>query len=1104
MALAASCLLGSSAFASGGMLDDAAQPMLFENYSVQSGLSQSNVLEIHQDAFGMMWFGTENGLNRFDGYRFEHFKRERGNDSALHNDFIFDIAESADGTLWIATNGGGVSRFDRDTKEFSTWLADGRADSLSSNNVRRLTVDAEGFVWAITLEGGLDRLDPQTGAVSKVATGLSNATGKQSLYGLSLDATNGLWVGGDSGLVRIDLGTGDKQVWQTEQAKLSGLPGASVRDILQDSYGTIWVATYGGGLARLKDDHSAFVTIKHAVDEPRSLSGDRVTSLYEDTARRLWVGTTSGLNLLDRRTNEFTRFNNDATNNFSLSDDRVTKIFQDRSGLLWVGTQSHGVNTWNPRTWGFGYEPAKQLSAAADKSPNVSAFTVDDDGSLWLGTFGDGLHRIRRETAEIVHYRNDEGATYQIADSRIMSLLTGREGDVWVGTMTQGLIRLNTKTGDMTQFLHDKADANSLSANGIVTLMQDSAGRVWVGTYGGGVSRLNTETGLFTRFQHDPNVDTSISSNRIMAFAEDPSGKVWIGTEGGGLNLLDPVTGVFHRFNHDALDPSSIASDTIYTIKVASNGRVWVGHRSGGVDEVTGDFRQPASVSFNNLTEKDGLANDVVYGIQEDRSGWLWLSTNYGISKYDPESGEFRNMTRYDGLQSNEFNFGAHYQSAHGELFFGGHNGFNAFDPSTIKSNSVAPLIALTGFFNGNDSLRSDLPVDEDGVVSVDWREKDIAFEFAALDFTNPERNQYQYKLEGRDDQWVNLGSNRRVTYTDLNDGVYQLRVRASNSDGAWNESGLTIPVRVTPAPWDTWWAYLIYAAVALSAVVSAFNVHRRRIGREARYSRRLEQEVQQRTERLVESNAELESLNIALQESSLSDPLTGLRNRRFVFEEISRDIEAIQRKYNEREVTGFTPDASELVFMMIDLDNFKPINDTYGHAAGDAMLLAIKDLLLDICRRSDSVVRWGGDEFVIIAKQTRPEESEALAERIRSAIESHQFELGDGVVARTTCSIGFVAYPLFHRQAEASSLDHMICVADGLMYEAKRQRNAWVGMLTPDSAVTSDNFNHEAIEATSLLFRARRAQNIDCSDRAVRDTATTSRVRSISTKGAS
>lgn len=1053
-----------------------AHPMLFQHIGNDAGLSQGNVLAIHQDRDGMMWFGTEDGLNRYDGYTFEHFKRERGNANALANDFIWDIVEDASGDLWLATNGGGLVRYDRADDRFVSYRHDaGDPNSISSNIVRRLAIDPQGAVWVATRGGGLDRFDPASQTFRRYRLSADAATPDQ-LYALHFDRAGRLWVGGDHGLTRVDTDTERMTSFAHDADDAGSLARGSVRAILEDRLGNLWVGTYGGGLSKLAAGEDRFVTLRHDASKAATLTGDRVQTLFEDDAERLWVGTTNGLNLLDPVSHEVTRFENVPTEATSLSDNNVTEIFQDRSGLMWFGTKTRGINTWNPRTWGFGFEPAKEMSASAERAPVVTSFVEDTKGRVWVGTYGDGLNALDRANDTLTRYFAGADGAAAIPGNHVMSLLRDREGMIWVGTLRNGVTRIDPETGVVDTLRHDPEDATSLAANGIMTLYEDRAGRVWVGTFGGGISRYDRRTGAFENFAAGEN---GLSSNRITSFAEDPTGRMWVGTDAGGLNLFDPSTNTFRAFRHDPDLVGTLADDTVYDIAVDPAGTVWVGTRGGGLDRIVGDARKPASIRFENLSEVDGLTNDTIYGVQFDASGWLWLSTNFGITRYHPESGDFIRMHRRDGLQGEEFNFGAHYRSESGELFFGGANGYNAFHPERVERNAVAPLIALTGFFRGNDPKKENLPLDEDGNVSLDWKNNDVGFEFAALDFTSPQNNRYQFKLEGYDRDWIDLGTRRRVTYTDLDAGRYLLRVRASNSDGAWNEAGYTVPIAVAAAPWATWWAYLGYVLLAINIALGLYFGHRRRLAREAAYSFRLEQEVRARTEKLADNNKELHALNKALQESSLSDPLTGLRNRRFVFEEVSRDLEVIQRRLADDRAGLGGEDAADLVFMMIDLDHFKPINDTYGHAAGDKLLLELRDLLLETCRRSDFVVRWGGDEFVVIAKQSRPDEAFALAERIRSEIERRAFDIGDGQTARTTCSIGFVAYPMFEGQAEEANLDGVLNIADALMYEAKKQRNAWVGMLAPDEAVTSANFDIEDVESTSVLFRARRAHNL-------------------------
>jgi diguanylate cyclase (GGDEF)-like protein len=1058
-ALIISLLLASGMAAAA---DVSHHPMHFDRISLNDGLSQSNVLAVLQDSNGLMWFGTENGLNSYNGYEFQHYKRERGNPAALGSDFIYAIEEDANGNLWIATNGGGLAMLDRSNDSFTSYRHDPLdSNSISSNVIRALLVDTDGSIWIGTRDAGLDRFDPASGQITHYRFSDAGEAAKNlnEIHVVYKDSVGSLWIGGNDGLVKLDPETGEFLSFVPEADNSSAISDHRVRSILEDSNGEFWVGTYGGGLNRFDRTTGEFEHFRNVSDDASSIANDRVTSIFEDSADRLWVGTSGGLNLVDRTNGTFVRFTNDDMNGGSLADNMVTAIFQDRGGMLWVGTRNQGLNKWNPNSWSLGLDNAQQLTTAGDSSPNVTSFVEDADGTLWVGTFGEGLNAMDRTNGTTVHYRHEPGNANSISDDRVMTLMQDRDGLLWIGSMTGGISRLNTATGAIDTLRHDPENPQTLGADGVMAIFQDSTGLVWVGTFGGGISLFDAETSQFIRLQRDPENPSSLSSNRVTSFAEDHSGNIWIGTDAGGLNLFNPTSGEFHHFRHDYNDPNTLSADTVYSLNVDADGNVWVGTQGGGLDKVVGNSDFPNTIRFANLSQTNGLANDVVYGIENDSSNSLWLSTNFGISRVNPQTGAIKNLHVGDGLQSEEFNFGAHYRSSDGELFFGGHKGFNAFYPAELNSQSNIPLIALTGFFIANDPVKSDLPIDTDKGIDLSHKDDVVSFEFAAMDFASSAKNQYMYKLEGFDKDWIDLGNRRRITYTDLNDGQYLLRVKAANSDGVWNDAGFTMPVRVAAAPWDTWWAYLGYVALIIQIGVALWLGHSRKVRREEEYSNRLERAVHLRTEELVDRNQMLKKMNHSLQESSLSDPLTGLRNRRFVFEEVSRDLEVVRRKFGDERKGIDRSNAADLVFMMIDLDNFKPINDTYGHAAGDQILLEVRDVLLSTCRKSDIVVRWGGDEFVVIAKQANPGESEALAERIRSSIAQHNFKLADGQTVRTTCSIGFAAYPLFKAQADDGDLDQILNLADSLMYEAKKKRNAWAGMLSPSEASTSFDF---------------------------------------------
>ena len=1054
-------------------------PMRFEHLTLDDGLSQSAVISVWQDSEGFMWFGTENGLNKYNGYEFEQFSRERGNPDALRNDFIYDIRHGEDGTLWLATNGGGLARFDRASGAFEAFQHNpADTNSIGGNVVRRILIDDTGAIWLGLRDMGVNRFDPKTKSFERFAVDALSAD-LGSIFALYQDRSGVIWVGGDNGLFRLHGSDGVMVSMADALPESASSIPTKVRAIHEDRNGTIWIGTYSSGLFRFDGSSGTFVQYRHDPLNTESISDDRVTSILEDRDGRLWIATSRGLNLLDADTGSFARYEHQVSDASSLGANEITTLFEDRSGMLWVGTLTAGLSKWNPRTWGLGLRDAADLVDDENAQPNVTAFATDASDVLWIGTFGDGLLALDRGNGGLTEYRHDPADATSLSDDRVMTLEMGRDGSLWIGTMTGGLNRLDIETSENTIYRHDSQDPSSLSADGIMSVFEDSRGRVWVGTFGGGISMLEPGAAAFKRYAADPETAGALSSSRVTSFAEDPSGMLWIGTDAGGLNLLDPQTGHFATFRYDAADPSSLADDTIYSLHVDAAGTVWVGTRGGGLDRVIGTATEPERIRFANVSRVDGLANDVIYGIRSDASGELWLSSNYGISRYNPGSGEIETLHRRDGLQSEEFNFGAHHRSASGELFFGGHKGFNIFRPEDLEANETIPPIVLTGFFKSNQRAGIDFDRVEDDGIELGYRDDNVSFEFAALDYTSPEHNSYMYKLEGFDTDWLHLGNQHRVTYTGLDRGSYLLRVRGANSDGTWNEAGFSLPLHVLPAPWETWWAYLGYVAVAIQLVLFLWLGHRRKLRREEEYSYRLEREVRDRTAELAERNDELNKVNKKLQESTLSDPLTGLRNRRFVFEEVSRDLVAIGRKHAHDE-QGIDPaERAELCFMMIDLDNFKPINDTYGHAAGDQVLLEIRDVLLKTVRRSDFVVRWGGDEFVVIAKQSHAAECEALAERIRREIGERTFTLADGQVVRTTASIGFVAFPLYKGQSETASLDDVINLADSLMYEAKRQRNAWVGMLSINEAVTSEEFLLATLDPSSLLFRAQREGKI-------------------------
>jgi diguanylate cyclase (GGDEF)-like protein len=642
-----------------------------------------------------------------------------------------------------------------------------------------------------------------------------------------------------------------------------------------------------------------------------------------------------------------------------------------------------------------------------------------------------------------------------------MAVLADARERVWAGTMSGGIARIDLRSGRIDRFTHRKDDPASLSAPGVMTLALDSRGNVWVGTFGGGISRIDARDDTVRRYPVDRQGSQGLSSDRATAIAEDQTGLLWIGTDGGGLNVLDPATGRFRHFRHDAAIANSLSANTVYDIHVDPSGQIWIGTRGGGLDRAVGSPLSDRGLTFENLSEVDGLPNSTVYGIESDAREHLWLSTNRGLSRFDPRSRRFTNYRRSNGLQGEEFNFGAHYASPSGELFFGGAQGYNAFFSERLQTSTHVPPVVITQVLKLNTPADFAAPHDTVREMRLGYKEDVITFRFAGLDFAAPAENRYQYMLEGFDTQWVDAGTQRQVTYTDLDGGTYVFRVRAANSDGIWNEQGTAIVVDVEAPPWKRWWAWMLYALAALAALAAVWFSQQRKVEREATYKRRLEREVEERTEELNLRNSQLEVANRQLREASYTDPLTGLGNRRALYDTVGRLLSAAR--------AADTP-PPHFAIMMVDLDRLKPINDQHGHEAGDRVLLQVGEILRRVSRSSDQVVRWGGDEFVMLCQGADMNAASDLAERIRSTVSKQIFRVGDGVAARTSCSIGFSVYPLIPGFNDRGSFEESLAVADAALFSAKRQRNTWVGWCGTERALDLVSVP-EAIERDSAAL---------------------------------
>jgi ligand-binding sensor domain-containing protein/serine phosphatase RsbU (regulator of sigma subunit) len=845
------CLITLAAWSWADNLHAQNRQFKFDRISLEQGLSQSTVTCILQDRKGFMWFGTQDGLNKYDGYSFTIYKHDPLDPSSLSDNYVRSIYEDKTGTLWIGTFSGGLNRFDRATEQFTHFVHDPKKNNgLSNNNVQAIHEDRFGMLW-IGTERGLNKLDYAAKQFAHFVNDPNNpnSLSDNDVFSIYEDRLGMLWIGTyNGGLNKFDREAEQFIRFVQDPQNPNSLSDNRVRAVHEDHTGALWIGTAGGGLNKLARSEAdtanhntqKFIHFVHDPKNPHSLSDNYVRSIYEDHTGVLWIGTIGGgLNRLDLGTGQFTRFVNDPKNPYSLSHDRILSIAEDRSGAMWIGTNGGGLNKFDRSQERFIHFANDPNNANSLNNNNVWAIYEDHVGTLWIGTDG-GLNKFDRSTGGFTHFIQDRQNPHSLSDNRVWSIHEDRLGTLWIGTYGGGLNRFDRDKRQFTRYVNDPGNPHSLSNNNVWAIYEDHLGTLWIGTGGGGLNRFASRSGRgdteqFTRFVHDPKNPHSLSDDYVRTIYEDHTGTLWIGAYSGGLNRFDRDAGQFTRFVHDPMDPHSLSHNAIRSIHESSavkNGKatLWIGTAGGGINKLDHGTGQ-----FTCYTEKDGLPNNVVYGIMEDDHGLLWLSTNKGLSRFNPQTKTFRNFDVADGLQSNEFNGGAYYKSRSGETFFGGINGLNVFHPDGIKDNPYVPPVVMTAFKRYKDAGAKAIAIAEKGVserqtLELSHKDNILAFEFAALNFRHSEKNQYAYKLEGFSDQWIQLGAKHDVMFTNLDPGAYTLRVKGSNNDGVWNEEGTSLKIVITPPWWRTGWAYTLYALALIVGVFAADRFQRRRV----------------------------------------------------------------------------------------------------------------------------------------------------------------------------------------------------------------------------------------------------------------------------------
>jgi len=850
LALLALMLLLTGAHALAGP----APTLRFEHLSVEEGLAQESVLAIVQDPDGFMWFGTQSGLSRYDGYRFTNFRNVVGDPRTLINNWVRVLYVDRKGRLWIGTDGG-LDRFEPSSGTFTHFLPDEPAKRGNGNrHIRAIVDDGKDGLWLATADG-LQHFDIASGrfAIWHHIPGVPGSLASDKLTSLALDARGRLWVGTSAGLDSLD----------PDLMRLRHHPSPSgdkydvIQTLLVDHAQQLWVGSMGG-LERLPIGETGAL---RRFGPAEDIAAGEISVLYQDAARQLWVGSHDrGLYRWLPVANRFEHHPHRITDSYSLGDNQVSALYADRVGTFWAGTWYGGVSRADMGSGGFARIVRGADSAVALEDNKVRGIAAGAGGKLWLATNG-GLHRFDPATGEDESYRLapvDAGVT---GDAMASAVAVGQDGAVWIGARN-GLARLDPKSGRITR----RTLSRDVDANHVRNLLVTRDGMLWIATRGG-LHRLDPESGQLTSYQHDPASSASLADNVARPMLEDRHGRLWVGTF-DGLDLLDRTTGKFRHFRHDPQDPGSLSHDEVHHLLEDHRGTLWVGTAVGLNRMVLGAHGTPR---FQRYTRSDGMDDDVIAAMQEDLDGYLWISTSSGLSRLDPVSGGWRHYNAADGTIAGAYFDASAMRAADGTLYFGGNNGITAFNPRALHDNLIAPRAVITGlqiFGQPVQQAHPGLlagPIERAAGLTLPASDSVFSLEFSALHFAAPERNRFAYRLAGFDQDWIGVDAGKRfATYTNLDPGSYVFQVRAANKDGVWSDAAASLEITILPPWWKTWWCRGLLVLLGLGACYGGFRV---RLDGLRRQKEQLELQVGARTEKIEQQNRLLERQTHELRE---------------------------------------------------------------------------------------------------------------------------------------------------------------------------------------------------------------------------------------------
>ena len=848
----------------------------FLRFDRVTGMAKGAITAIAQDSSGFLWFGTEEGLSRYDGYDFVNYVPGGDSTNTLSSFSVTALAAGKD-ALWIGTEKG-LDRLELATGTFSHFHASKDGASLASDTITSLALGDAGVLW-IGTDAGVDSLDPGTGAFHhyRAQPGKPDTLSDDAISVVLAGKNHVVWVGTQqAGLNRLDPATGKVTRFAHDAAKPKSLSNDQITSLFEDSHGTLWVGTMDG----LDALDIATGASREYLSDPEAPVW--ITTIVEGADGGLWLGVKGvGVFRLDRSSGAIERYSHDGSDPSTITHPWARCSFSDAGGVLWFGFHAGGASKL--------YLPRRDF---AYYRTNPGLAFLEDGDRVWLGTQGLGLRELDLRTGAVRTYLADE-----LSGTWTMKIIAGAEGALWLGTTDQGLLQFTPSTG---QAVHYDTASGRLASDAVFALLRDG-NTLWIGTFGGGLARLDTRTNAISYFRSDPANPSTLGSDFVSALYQDPANDnlIWIGTT-GGLDAFDKRTGKVMRYQHDAAKPTSLTNDRVNDIHRDSKGRLWVATWGGGLDLV-----DTAAGTFSALHTRDGLPSEVVYGIMEDKRGHLWITTNDGLADLDPATHQITTYRSGDGLQDDEFGQGGFFQGASGRMYVGGPRGFNVFVPDKIKPDTYVPPIAITDFA----VLGQSRPVPQR--VALSYRDRWFSVTFASLAYAMPSRNRYKYRVVGLHD-WIET-ERRFVTYSSLPPGDYTLEIVGANAHGVWATTDVKLPIHVPPPPWRTWWAFSLYALLALLIAGLLYRRYRAQL------------DALSRTHRLSELEREV-ALSSAVQEGFF--PL-----QRSVHDGVLR-LEAFYRAAAQCGGDWWSYEARGDRYFVV-------VGDATGHGIGSAMVTA-------------------------------------------------------------------------------------------------------------------------------------------------------------------